>query len=354
MSEQDRLAGLEVTDAEGDDEVALQAFFHQRDLTDGLPVIVPTPERVEAYIAASGWDPEEEIGAVDPARGIATAGNIAVNALMAGCKPEHLGVVIAAIEAMLQPQFRMHGVQATTNPVAPLTIVNGPIRHRLDIDSGRNALAPGQHANGPIGRAIRFVMRNIGGAVGDVDRATLGFPGKYTFCLAEAEEQSPWEPHSVSLGFPAGTDVVSVVGVESFVNTIPVFHHSGPIIEQMARALRGGGTNLYWSQGTLLFVVNPGHATILTNEGYDRRRLQEELFERGKVPLADLPEGNIAQGEWKEENGKVLITSSPDEIWIVCAGGPEPLHTVYMTGFGVNNGAVQAVRTPANGQQPSP
>src|SRR5206468_13089934 len=134
---------------------------------------------------------------------------------------------------------------------------------------------------------------------------------------------------------------------ESFVNTIPVFDTAEPILEQLSRALRGGGTNVYWSRGTQLFVINPGHAQILARDGYaDRARLQEELFERGKIPLEDLPEGNIAQGDWVVENGKVLVTESPDDIWIVCAGGPEPLHSVYLNGFGVNNGASTRIRTP--------
>lgn len=301
------------SDLDTTDEVEAQRWFHARDMTDGLPIIVPTRERVIAFLAATGFDPDEEVGAIDPARGIATVASIAVNALMAGCRPEHLSVVIASVEAMLQPAFRLHGVQATTNPVAPLTIVNGPIRQRLGIDSGRNALSPGQHANGPIGRAVRFVMRNIGGAIGNVDRSTLGSAEKYTFCLAEAEEASPWEPLSVSLGYERDTDVVSVVGVESRVNIIPVFHDAEPIIEQLARALRGGGTGLYWSRGTLLFVINPGHAAILSRDGYDRRRLQETLYHKGCPRVDELPEGNINQGEWTVEGDKVLITEGPEQ-----------------------------------------
>lgn len=338
---------LATADIDADDEVELQRWFHERDLTDGLPIIVPTEARFEAFLAASGFDPDEELGAVDPARGIATVGGVAVNALMAGCRPEHLPVVLAAVRAMLQQRFRLHGVQATTNPVAPLTIVNGPIRGRLGIDGGRNALSPGQHANGPIGRAIRFVMRNIGGAIGDVDRATLGSAEKYTFCLAEDEESSPWEPLSVSLGHEPGADAVSIIGVESRINCIPVFHHAEPIIEQLARAYRGPGTGMYWSRGTALFVINPGHAAILSREGYDRKRLQEVLFEKGSPTLDEVPEGNIAQGEWVVENGRVRITESPDDIWIMVAGGPEPLHSVYMTGFGVNNGVTEPIRMPA-------
>lgn len=338
-------ATLDRAEIDGDDEPELQDWFHARDLTDGLPIIVPTVERVERFLAAGGMDPALEIGPVDPARGIATVEAIAVNAVMAGCRPAHLPVVVAAVGAMLQDRFRLHGVQATTNPVAPLAIVNGPIRHRLGIDSGRNALSPGQHANGPIGRAIRFVLRNIGGAVGDVDRSTLGSAEKYTFCLAEDEESSPWEPLSVALGHGRGADAVSVIGVESRVNCIPVFHTAEPIIEQLARAYRGPGTGMYWSRGTALFVINPGHAAILSRDGYDRRRLQEVLFEKGSPTLDELPEGNIAQGDWVVENGRVRITERPDDIWIMVAGGPEPLHSVYMTGFGVANGVTAPIPT---------
>jgi hypothetical protein len=340
------LPTLEPVDVDSTDEVELQQYFHERDMTDGLPVIAPTAARVEAFLAATGLDPDDELGAVDPGRGIATVANVAVNCLMAGCKPEHVPVVIASIEAMLKPEFRLHGVQATTNPVAPLTIVNGPIRHELGMDGGRNALAPGQHPNGPIGRAVRFVMRNIGGAIGDVDRSTLGSAGKYTYCISELEEESPWEPLSVSLGYERGENVVSVIGVESAVNTIPVFREADPIIEQMARPMRGAGTGIYWSRGNHLFIVNPGHAAIIADAGYSKKDLQEDLYERSKIPLAEWPEGNINQGEWTVEDGKILVTDSPYNIWIMVAGGRDPLHTQFMCGFGVNNGVSERIRKP--------
>jgi hypothetical protein len=338
------LAHLDVAET---DEVALQASLHARDLTDGLPVVVPTEARVRAFLDAAGRDPADVVGVVPPQQGEATVAGIAVNALMAGCRPEHLDLVIAALTAMLQPQFRLVTVQVTTNPVAPLMIVNGPIRKRLGIASGRNALSPGQAPNGVIGRAVRLVLRNIGGAWGDADRATLGSPAKYTYCLAEAEESSPWEPLHVSLGYAATDDVVTMVGVESFIDTIPVFQSADPIIDHFARAIRAGGTNVYWSKGSLVMVVNPGHARILAAEGHTRRSLQERLFEQGMIPLSDLPHGNIPQGEWVVVDGKVRITSSPDEIYIVVAGGPEPLHSVYMTGLGVCNAASARVRRAA-------
>lgn len=340
------LDALPTIDVAIDDDLECQAYYHGRDLTDGLPIVVPTPERVAGFIEASGFDPAIELGPVAPRRGVATVGNVAVNTLMAGARPEHLGVVLAAMEAMLQEPFHLHGMQTTTNPVAPLALVNGPGRRRLDIAGGRNALSPGQSANGPIGRAIRFVLRNVGGAVGDVDRATLGMPMKYTFCLGEAEEDSPWGPLSASIGYGVDDDVVTMVPVESFVDLIPVFKTAEPLIDHFARAMRAGGTNIYWSRGTLLLVVNPGHARILADEGYDRASLQERLFEQALIPLTDMPHGNIPQGEWRLTDGKVQVTESPEDIYIVVAGGPEPYHTVYLTGFGVANACSARVWTP--------
>jgi hypothetical protein len=338
------------TTVEYGDEDDLQLYFQQRDLTDGLPVVIPTEKRVDAFVRASGFDPGLVVGPIDPQRGVATVHNVAVNALMAGCRPDQLGVVLGAIEALMKDPFKLRGVQATTNPVAPLCIVNGPIRNRIGVASGRNALSPGQTANGPIGRAIRFVMRNIGGGLGDVDRATLGFPGKYTFCLGENEEASPWPGHHTSLGYAPDEDVVTMIGIESFIDVIPVFKTADPIIDHFARAMRNGGTNVYWSRGTLLMVVSPGHADILAGEGFTREKLQERLFEEAMIPLSDMPYGNIPQGHWVERDGKVLITESPQDIYIVCAGGPEPLHSVYMTGFGVANAASAKVWHPGERQ----
>jgi hypothetical protein len=340
-------ATLDLVDLDDGDELELQQYFHERKLTDGLPVVVPTSARVDAFLAASGLE-DRVLGPVDPARGVATVANVAVNAVMAGCRPEHLPVVVAAVEAMLDPTYRLHGVQTTTNPVAPLTIVNGPIRHRLGIDSGRNALAPGTHANGPIGRAVAFVLRNIGGAIGDLDRSTLGSAAKYTYCLAEAEEESPWEPLHVSLGYDRDDDVVSVVAVESSVNCCALYDDPDAIIGQLARVSRGSGTGIYWSRGTHLYVINPGHARILADAGYDRRRLQEALFERGRIPLEEWPEGNISHGDWHVEDGKIRLTERPEDLWVMVAGGRDPIHSVYMCGFCINNGVSRPVPSVVN------
>ncbi|MBI2908357.1 MAG: hypothetical protein HYX92_11975 [Chloroflexi bacterium] len=186
-------------------EEAATGFLYEQGWTDGLPVVVPTPDRVEAMLAGTRRRPEDLIGLIPPAMGKATVEKMAINAVMAGCLPSYLPVVIAALEAMVAPEFVLARVQATTNPVAPLAVVNGPIRQKLDINCGHNALGQGRQSNATIGRAIRLILSNIGGAIpGVTDMATLGQPAKYTFCLGENEEALPttWPPLHVEKGLP--------------------------------------------------------------------------------------------------------------------------------------------------------
>lgn len=300
-----------------DDELEAQRYFHKRGLTDGLPIVVPTRARVGAFLEAAGFPPDARVATVAPKLGRATVELIAVSVVMAGCEPAHLQVVITAVQALTQEQFHLRGLQCTTNPVAPLALVNGPIRTELGIDSGRNALS-------------------------------LGSPAKYTFCLAENEEQSPWEPMHAALGFDAADSVVTVVGVEGIRDMSPCFKTADALLDDFGRALRAPGTNLWWSQGTQLVVLAPGHARILADAGMSRADVQGALFELSMIPLAQLPYGAIPQGDWTERDGKVLITERPEEIYIAVAGGPEPLHSVYMIGFGVSRAASQALAHPSD------
>lgn len=314
-----------------DDELDAQDWFREQGLTDGLPIILPTVERVEAFLEKAGFRRDLEVGPVEPSGGVATVENIAVNALMAGARPEHLGVVLAAVEAILKDPFNWRGCAVTTNPIAPLTIVNGPIRHRLGIASGGHAVSPGNHPNGPIGRAVRFALQNVGELHPDVDRATLGLPAKYTFCIAESEEESPWEPLHVSLGYHADDDVVTTIGPESIIDCCAVWTTTEPILEQFAKLMKSVGTNVNFSMGTLLWVLNPSHARMLADEGFTRQELQQRLFEQASFDPAEWPYGNWAVGDWEVgDDGKVKITRSPDQIYIIVAGRDDPLHSTYL------------------------
>ena len=193
-------------------------LFEARGWTDGLPVVPPTLTRVEAMCATTARAPSDVLGEVEPLRGEATVEKIAANAVMAGCRPEHFPVVLAAVEAVLDPAFNMRGVQTTDENVAPLLIVSGPLAARLGINAGFGALGPGWRANAAIGRAVRLVMLNLGGGwPGAVSLAGLGQPGRYTLCLAERED-SPWPPLHVELGYRPEQSTVTVLRAETAIN----------------------------------------------------------------------------------------------------------------------------------------
>jgi hypothetical protein len=324
----------------GADEAA--DWLRENDLTDGLPVVLPTVERTAEFIAATGLSPPTVLGPVEPGRGIATVELVAVCALMAGCRPEHLGVVLAALEAMIRPAFNLRAIQTTTNPVAPLAIVNGPLAGELGISGGRNALGPGRHWNGAVGRAIRLALLNIGQAHGDVDMATLGSGNKYSFCLAEDELSSPWPPLHTSLGYEPDDDVVTVVSIESLVNCCAVFDRADALLDMMLKTMRAPGTHLNYSSGSLIWILSPGHAQILADGGWTREELREYLFEQAAVPLADMPFGNSPAGDWRVVDGRIQITGSPGDIHVMVAGSSEPLHSAY--GVGVPMGHLQSAR----------
>src|SRR5438309_10040427 len=194
---------------------AIESLF-SRGVTDGLPVVPPTRRLVERAVAATGRDAGELVARVPPNYGRATVEKIAVNAVMAGCRPEYLPVVIAAVEAVCDEAFDLHGVSATTNAPAPLIVVNGPIRRVLDINCGAGVFGPGWRANATIGRALRLVCVNVGGAIpGVVSMSTLAHPGRYTYCIGEHEEASPWESLAVEHGFARGHSTVAVLAADA-------------------------------------------------------------------------------------------------------------------------------------------
>ena len=202
-----------------DDFNAFNDECEQRGWSDGLPLVPPTVARVEAMLAATKRDRNEIVAHIAPGFGAATVERIAINAVMAGCRPEYLPVLLAAVEAVADEKFNLQGIQATTNPAAPWIIVNGPLAATLGVNAGLNCLGQGNRANATLGRALRLVLQNIGGALpGQMDRATHGQPGKYTFCCAENEAASPWQPLHVERGFNADENVVTVVGAAGTLN----------------------------------------------------------------------------------------------------------------------------------------
>lgn len=320
------------------------AFAYERGWTDGLPVIPPTAERVHEMLSHAPLPADAVVAELDPQRAPATIEKIAINAVMAGCLPSYMSTLVAAVRAMGQPEFNLHGIQATTNPVAPLAILNGPERQRIGINSARNALGQGTRSNATIGRAIRLVMLNVGGGVpGRTDKAILGMPAKYSFCLGENEEESPWEPLHVERGLSADISAVTMVGASSLVNVLLNLRSERMSPEVNLTILadslaQKGSNNIQIGGGNPLFVLPPRFASILDNGGLDKFKVKEFLWERASFPETEHPsEARPPMGHPHISNGRVYPCTDPTNILIIVAGGPEPYHVMYMPNFGETN-----------------
>ncbi|MBI2909568.1 MAG: hypothetical protein HYX92_18150 [Chloroflexi bacterium] len=309
-------------------------YAYDKGWTDGLPVIPPTEERVREMVG--GRVPGELIAKVPPRSGLATVETIAVNAVMAGCLPEYLPVIIAGVRAMCEPVFKLDGIQPTTNPAGPGLIVNGPIRQRIDLNCGGNALGPGRRANATIGRAIRLILLNIGGGTPQmVDKATLGYPGKYTFCLGENEEDSPWEPLHVERGFKPQESTVTMISAAGITNANCSNSDAGEVLRILANSLARWGSNdmIYCSaQPALLF--SPSRAKLLASQGYSRQAVKEYLWENTAIPASELPYKTRPRGSAWKDGDIARPVSSPDDIIIAVAGAPErSAHVVVVECF---------------------
>ena len=312
-----------------DEETALEQL-HELGCTDGLPVVIPTRERVARMVLASGYDPELSLGSMGPGGGVASIEKIAVAAVMAGCKPDYMPVVIAAVRAVIDPRFDLTEMQATTHCTAPLIIVNGPARHSCGpIASGFGALGPGFRANASIGRALRLAMMNIGGArPGVSDMALLGHPGKFTYCLAEDEENSPLPPLHSSRGFEATDSTVTVVGAEAPHSVIFNGDADDPdsaraLLDVLAIGIANLATNnAILRGGNAVVVLNPDHATTLVSAGLDRAAIAQKLFERAAHPIEDMM--SVAAGlagRSKDGDSVKKAFTQPEDILVLMAGG---------------------------------
>jgi hypothetical protein len=329
---------------EGPDEYdQLNKFVRARRWSDGLPVVPPTRERVQRMLAHTRRSPAEVIAAVAPGYGNATVERIAINAVLAGCDPEYLPVLIAAVEAVAAPEFNLQAIQATTNPVAVFMIVNGPVAKRLNMNSGSNCLGEGAWANATLGRALRLVLRNVGGTfMGDLDRATQGQPAKFTFCCAENEECNPWEPLHVERGFAPDRSTVTVVGAESALNMNTHAKDVSDLVRVMVDTIMHGACNDYvLGGGGPWLVFSPEHADILKRAGLSKADVKRRIWEQSKMPasrlaLKDLGRTRDARGGELGEIGPdtlLPVSTEPGRIGIVVAGGPGT-HSVYIPSFG--------------------
>ncbi len=330
----DDLVSRRVTLGAAEDEA--EAMF-ERGWTDGLPVVAPTPERVAHMLTGTSRDPGEVVAVVPPNLVPCTVEKVAVNAVLAGCRPEYLPVVLAAVEAACTDAFNMHGLLATTWFSGPVVIVNGPVAHAIGMNSGVNALGQGNRANATIGRALQLVVRNVGGGrPGEVDRATLGQPGKYTFCFAENEADSPWEPLHVTRGFGAGESTVTLFAGEAPRGFADQLGRDAP---QLATNLADALLTVWGTRAVMAFdafvVVSPEHARVFRDAGWSKQQVVDELHERMLRPGHELVRGSggIAEGVDPAFAEAQIPKFRPGGLNLVHAGGGAGLFSAIIGGW---------------------
>jgi hypothetical protein len=307
-----------------DDPVAILEAFTERHWGDGLPVVAPTEARVAAMLG--GRDGCKSLGMMPPLWRQATLEKLSVNAVMAGCDRRAFPIIVAAVEAMLDRAFNLYGVQATTHPVAPLLVVNGPYGREVGLHGGSGCFGPGFRANATIGRAIRLVLLNVGGAwPGRYDMATQGSPAKFSYCIAENEAASPWGPLTSG-------DTVTVYGGEPphNVNDHVSTSASGILTTVCDTAVSlGSNVGWYFSQSQLMVVLGPEHARTIADDGFTRADVQRFVYEHARLPLGRLKlAGMWGMHDWptwmnavSDPDALMPQVPSPDDVYVVVAGG---------------------------------
>jgi len=326
--------------------------FFAHGVSDGLPVVPPTRARVSRAIAAAGRAADELIAEVPPNYGRATVEKIAVNAVMAGCRPEYMPVVIAAIAAICDPAFDLHGVSATTNAPAPLVVINGPIRHALGVNCGAGVFGSGWRANATIGRAVRLICVNLGGArPGVVSMSTMAHPGRYTYCIGEHEEVSPWPSLAVEHGFAPTDDTVAVLAADAPLTVYDQRSRTAPdVLATIAGSLAVVENHKMTHWGDTLVVLGPEHARTIADDGWDKPRIQQFLWERLRRPVQELVPGRNGGDGLPEhvlrkfphpETNTTLISKfrEPGNLKIVVAGGTAGRFSAVVPGWTFSRGS---------------
>lgn len=320
-------------------------LLHAQGWTDGLPVLPPTTERVAAMLAGTPLAPQALIGLVPPRWGAATVEVIAANAVMAGCLPAHMPVILSALDALLDKRFNLYGTQATTHAVAPLLILNGPIVETLNFNSGYNLLGPGWRANATVGRAVNLILRNVGGALpGALDRSTAGQPGKYTFCMAENELENPWPSLHVERGFQVEHSTVTVHAAGGIVDLNDRSSTTASdLMQLLARSLKIHAGNGHLIGGEPLLVICPEHAFIIQRDGIDKAQLKQYLWQHSRIARAEFPASYFRdQVEPLDDPDWIPLCRTPEQFIIVVGGGAGR-HSMYIPTFGASYSVTRAI-----------
>jgi hypothetical protein len=330
------------------DVAELVEDYHERGWTDGLPIVPPTPEAVEAFVDQAGLAPGDTVGTVPSWSATVTVEQVAINAVMAGCRPEYMPVVLTAIEAALMPALGLHGVLATTNACTPVVMVNGPIAKAISMNSKGNVFGQGNRANASIGRTLQLVVRNIGGGrPGEIDRSVFGTPAKYTFCFAEDEDDPRWESYAVSLGYPRSASTVTVFPGDGITQTID---HISRDPEELCSSYAGCIRAIY-NTGHVIGVqaflaIAQEHANVFYAAGWSKARVKEELMSLLKIPVRELVPGRSGLSgltEAERVDPDLLIPKFKNGTFnIIRAGGGAGKYSAIISSIG-GRGSIEPV-----------
>lgn len=312
------------------EEADVQETFFERGWTDGLPIVPPTPERVEAMLRAVGADDPDLLIGVIPSRGRGISlEKAAVNAVMAGCRPEFFPVVVAALEAMFDSAFNPHTVLTSTGGAALGIVVSGPIAQEIGMNARHNCLGPGNRANATIGRAVRLASMNVLGArSGELDASSFGHPGKFTFCFAEDPPPAPWRPLHLELGYEPEDTTVTLLPTDGVRQLAQQLNGTAEgILATFASALRTPSNFTTGKGGQALVLLGPEHAGICIEQGWSQVRVREYLYRESRISPAELEAAGVVQERGAQhemtigDDGKLPSVVSPDDIFLVTAGG---------------------------------
>ena len=327
-------------------------YFFNLPWSDGLPVVTPTEEKIAWMLGGTKRDPDEPIGAVPPAWNEATVTSVAQHAVMAGCRPEYLPVLLGVIEAVLVQQFNMNGLQATMGPGGPMIILNGPYAKKIGVNGGSGCFGPGFRANATIGRALRLILMNLGGGLPGVsDMSCFGSPVKYTFCIREHEEMSPWPPLAADRGFHEGEDVVTVYAAEGPHQVFDdVSAQPDGLLTTVASVMSSMGISNSYQRQNMVVAVSPDHAALLNRAGLSRGDVKRILFEKARLPVGLMKQGGRYRGpegtdwpDWVDHgNDECLVpmVHEPEDILLIVAGGRPGPHTSVIPAWNKSSQAV--------------
>ena len=328
------------------DYPAMQDYFWEQGWTDGLPVVPPTEDAVRGMLASIDADPQHSLGVMQPRNSRATLEKLAINAVMAGCKPEHFPVVVAGVRAAMREGFNLAGTAATTGGAMQVMIVNGPVASELGIQADAGCLGPGFRANAAIGRALRLIVRNVAGLTpGEMDKATLSSPGRYSFCFAENEARSPWEPLHVERGYAPETSTVTLAGILGIYRIMESTSGTGfGVLGTITGNMKTVGIANYYQQATggqVILVLCPEHAAEIAASGLSKADVKDYVFHNARMPVGQLKGiahyGNRTWPSWIDESRDdvmVPIVRSASDVVVLVAGG-DGRHSCWMAGWGV-------------------